>query len=93
MNKQIFATNSLSSNTYAIVADRVWDGTSATSTKNLAVIINGEIIQDVVPLNMLPADMNTVNLPDCTLLPGLIDAHVHYSSVTVSYTHLRAHET
>lgn len=81
MNKQIFATNSLSSNTYAIVADRVWDGTSATSTKNLAVIINGEIIQDVVPLDMLPADMNTVNLPDCTLLPGLIDAHVHYSSV------------
>ena len=30
---------------------------------------------------MVPDNINTINLPGCTLLPGLIDAHVHYSSV------------
>ena len=71
----------LQSDTYAIVADQTWDGISADSHSNLAVIINGEQIQDVIPENMLPELINTIKLPNCTLLPGLIDAHVHYSSV------------
>ena len=69
------------SDNYAIVTDEIWDGTSENSTPNLAVIINGEKIHDVISAHMVPEGMNTIKLPNCTLLPGLIDAHVHYSSV------------
>ena len=69
------------SDSYAIAADQLWDGTSTNPTPNLAVIINGENIQDVISTNMIPNAMKIIKLPKCTLLPGLIDAHVHYSSV------------
>ncbi len=83
MTNQLHSTspNIQQPDSYAIAADEIWDGTSTNSTPNLAVIIDGEKIQDVMPTNMLPDSMNTIKLANCTLLPGLIDAHVHYSSV------------
>ena len=73
--------SNLPNDNYAVMPDELWDGISEHSIKNVAVIVNGEIIQDVISRNMVPDNINTIKLPGCTLLPGLIDAHVHYSSV------------
>ncbi len=56
MANQLFSTppSTLQSDNYAIVTDELWDGTSEISIKNLAVIIKGEIIQDVISADMLP---------------------------------------
>jgi hypothetical protein len=32
----------------------------------------------VVPQDMLPGDIPVLTAPDCTLLPGLIDSHIHF---------------
>ena len=74
-------TRTNQTNIYAIIAEELWNGISENPAKNLAVIVNEKIIQDIIPVHMLPNNINTIKLPGCTLLPGLIDAHVHYSSV------------
>ena len=67
--------------TYALAPDRVWDGVSDGTRDGVAVVVKGRLVDAVLPVGEVPADMETAVLPDCTLLPGLIDAHVHYSSV------------
>ena len=67
--------------TYALVPERVWDGVSGETRDGVAVVVKGRLVDAVLPVGEVPADMETAVLPDCTLLPGLIDAHVHYSSV------------
>jgi imidazolonepropionase-like amidohydrolase len=42
-----------------------------------AVVVEEGRIVSVMPAEDLPADTEVVNLGDATLLPGLIDAHVH----------------
>ena len=74
-------TRTNQTNIYAIIAEELWNGVSENPAKNLAVIVNEKIIQDIIPVHMVPNDIETIKLPGCTLLPGLIDAHVHYSSV------------
>ena len=66
MTNQLHSTfpNIQQPDSYAIAADEIWDGTSTNSTPNLAVIIDGEKIQDVMPTNMLPDSMNTIILPN-----------------------------
>ena len=74
-------TRTNQTNIYAIIPEELWNGISENPAKDLAVIVNEKIIQDIIPVHMVPNDINTIKLPGCTLLPGLIDAHVHYSSV------------
>ncbi len=66
--------------TYALVPDRVWDGVSDQTRSGVAVVVKDRLIDGVLPIAELPADMESVALPGCTLLPGLMDAHVHYST-------------
>lgn len=66
---------------YLLMADRVWDGLSARSAEGLAVLIEESKIEALIPNGEIPPDVPRVELPGCTLLPGLIDAHVHYSAV------------
>jgi imidazolonepropionase-like amidohydrolase len=56
---------------------RVFDG--AESHEGWAVLVNGERIEAVGPAGEVkaPGDARTIDLPDATLLPGLIDAHTH----------------
>jgi imidazolonepropionase-like amidohydrolase len=83
MNNQLYSTSPRAPqpDIYAIIADGFWNGISEKPAKNLAVIVKDQIIQDIISVYMLPNNINTIKLPGCTLLPGLIDAHVHYSSV------------
>jgi len=66
---------------YAVVADGVWDGVADARADGLAVVVAGRTIESLRPAAELPSDVPRIDLPGCTLLPGFIDAHVHYSSV------------
>ena len=57
----------------AIVAGRVFDGTTNLGPKT--VVIADGVIESVG--DSAPADALVVDAPGATLLPGLIDAHVH----------------
>src|SRR5205809_6865132 len=59
--------------------DRVFDGTTATPHAGWVVLVKGEKIAAAGPADKLdvPKDARVVELPGCTLLPGLIDAHSH----------------
>jgi len=63
--------------TFAIRAARLFDGTGETCTNDPLVIVeDGRIVrveQGVTP----PPGMELLDLPGATLLPGLIDPHVH----------------
>jgi len=64
---------------FALVADRVWDGFSEQAQADMVVVVKDHQIEQVVPRLRVPSDVEQIRLEGCTLLPGLIDAHVHYS--------------
>lgn len=76
-------------NNYLLVPDLVWDGFSNKPAKNLAVLIRDGVIDQLLahpaPDNdgapdttMTPSeDIETVRLPGITLMPGLVDCHIH----------------
>ena len=59
--------------------DRVFDGVSAQAHEGWVVLVRGEKIEQCGPADSVqaPKDVRVVELPDATLLPGLIDAHTH----------------
>lgn len=63
--------------TFAIVPDRLVNPNAGTTLQNQAVIVESSRIVSVESNTSLPATLATFEFPDCTLLPGLIDAHVH----------------
>jgi len=67
--------------TIALLPDRLWDGTADQPALGQAVLVRGRKIEAVCPQGDIPADQEVHWLEGCTLLPGLIDAHVHYSPV------------
>lgn len=58
-------------------AERVIDGISEEPLENTAVLVEDGRIVSVLSEGDLPGDAGVVDLGDATLLPGLIDAHVH----------------
>lgn len=61
---------------WAVVPSAIWDGNSLLLDR--AVVIEGERISAVVDISSLK-DISRVELLNMTLLPGLIDSHVHLS--------------
>jgi imidazolonepropionase-like amidohydrolase len=63
----------------AFVASRVVDGTGAPALENTTVVVEGGKITDVLEGSGEAAlsGCRVVRLDGCTLLPGLIDPHVH----------------
>jgi imidazolonepropionase-like amidohydrolase len=53
----------------------VIDGVGSTALDNGAVVVEGDIILSVG--TEVPSDAEVVELGDATLLPGLVDCHVH----------------
>jgi imidazolonepropionase-like amidohydrolase len=61
----------------ALRADRLFDGTTSVADP-LVVIEDGRITAvDAGPRAPVPPDAELVELPGATLLPGLVDTHVH----------------
>src|ERR1700694_2749541 len=65
-----------------IRAARLVDGTGAASTADGAVLIDGERIVEVGPAAAVacPAEAERLDFPDLTLMPGLVDCHVHLNN-------------
>lgn len=59
----------------ALVPDAVWDGGRRLEAR--AVLIEGGRIAGLPPAEQIPAGAAVTRLEGCTLLPGLIDCHVH----------------
>jgi len=58
-------------------AARIIDGVRGAAIEGHALVVADGRIEAIVPVAALAGDVRIVNLPGCTLLPGLIDAHVH----------------
>ena len=65
-----------SSSRRVLQADRIFDGESVRYGE--AVVIDGDTIAAVIPAQALPPGLPILTFPGCTLLPGLIDMHVHF---------------
>jgi imidazolonepropionase-like amidohydrolase len=63
----------------AIRAGRLFDPKSGTSLANQVVLVSGDRITDVGPAASVkvPAGARVIDLSKATVLPGLIDGHVH----------------
>lgn len=68
---------------YLLIPGLLWDGTSELPSAGYAVLIRGGVIRRVAPASSVCSDSiqdtEVVHLPDLTLMPGLVDCHVHFS--------------
>jgi imidazolonepropionase-like amidohydrolase len=64
----------------ALIPEYLWDGESDEAEKGLAVVVKSGRIADIVAAGEVPNTMPRQEFPGCTLIPGLIDAHVHYAT-------------
>ena len=63
-----------------LVPGSVFDGTNASLHRDWIVVITGSSITYAGPndASRIPGGAKKIELPGLTLLPGLIDAHVHF---------------
>jgi len=61
----------------AIRAGRLFDPKSGTLLANQVVLVRGDRIQDVGASLAIPANARVIDLSRATVLPGLIDTHLH----------------
>ena len=69
-----------SDKTYALIPGQIWDATGTPPFQDRAVLVEDGRIAALMNSSELPRRIKTIRLPDCTLVPGLIDCHVHLSS-------------
>jgi imidazolonepropionase-like amidohydrolase len=62
--------------TLSLLADRLIDGTGAAAQRDAYVAIAGNTIA-AIDGQPPQADATVLSFPGCTILPGMIDAHVH----------------
>jgi imidazolonepropionase-like amidohydrolase len=60
-------------------AGRLFDGTGERARENVVIVVEGDRIQRVAPAAEvnIPREASVVDLSRATVLPGLIDCHVH----------------
>jgi len=67
--------------TLVVKADRLIDGTGAAPIEAAVLVIEAGLIGDVfqgrLPEGRVPEGVETLDLRGCTVLPGMIDTHVH----------------
>ena len=72
-------------NMLVIQVGELIDGISNDTKKNISIIINGNSIVDIKPTGELDIpsglDYKLIDYSDKTILPGLIDSHVHLTGI------------
>jgi imidazolonepropionase-like amidohydrolase len=63
----------------AVRAGRLYDAKTGTMLRNQVVLVRGDRIADVGVALQIPPNARTIDLSAATVLPGMIDAHVHTS--------------
>jgi imidazolonepropionase-like amidohydrolase len=73
-----------------IRAGRLLDVRTGKTLTDQAILIENDKIVSVGPAASAPAGVNVINLPNATVMPGLIDAHTHltFDQGSVGYTGL-----
>jgi imidazolonepropionase-like amidohydrolase len=66
--------------TIIIHAGHLLDVKSGRTVDNVTIVVEGDKIVSLGPPMRTPAGAKTIDLPNATLLPGLIDAHTHLTS-------------
>ena len=61
----------------AIRAGRMFDSRAGTLLNNQVIVVRGDRIADVGSGVAIPPDARVIDLSSATVLPGMIDAHVH----------------
>ncbi len=61
----------------ALTGARIIDGNGGAPLEDGAIVIQGSEISAIGPASVVPANARVLDLADMTLLPGLIDAHIH----------------
>ena len=61
----------------ALTGARIIDGNGGPPLEDAAIVIRGSKITAIGPPSVIPAHAQVMDLPGKTLLPGLIDAHIH----------------
>ncbi len=64
----------------AVRAGRLFDARSGNMLNNQVVLIHGDRITDVGPSVTIPAGARVIDLGNATVMPGMIDAHVHVNT-------------
>src|SRR6202165_1636987 len=64
----------------AIRAGRLFDARSGTMLTNQVVIVRGELIAEVVAGVALRSGVSVIDISNATVMPGMIDAHVHINT-------------
>ena len=62
---------------YALVADYVIDGKSDDPLKNKVILVSGKKIVSIIDIDAIPEKYTVINLPETTLMPGMVNAHEH----------------
>ncbi len=72
----------------ALVGATVWDGTGSAAIRDGVVLLAGERVQAVGPRGQVkvPADALTLDVKGKWIVPGLIDAHIHFFQSAGLYT-------
>jgi imidazolonepropionase-like amidohydrolase len=60
-----------------VVAGRLVDVAAGDVLRDRALLIDGDRIEDVLPVSEIASGAHTIDLSDRTVLPGLIDCHAH----------------
>ncbi len=73
----------------AVRAGKLFDPKSGTNLTNQVVLITGDKITDVGPADRvkIPAGAKVIDLSNATVLPGLIDGHVHLTDAQGNLQH------
>jgi imidazolonepropionase-like amidohydrolase len=86
----LLTTLGLSAQKTVLLCKKLIDGTGKV-IDNPAIIIEGKKITGILKKSEAPKEATVIDLGDYTVLPGLIDAHVHtnYNSDDYQVAHLR----
>ncbi len=80
---------SAQSQVIAIKAGKMFDPKAGMNLANQVVLISGDKITEVGPASSvkIPAGAKVIDLSQATVLPGLIDGHVHLTDAAGNYMH------